>query len=37
MNPKRIIILAVGFGGVKCAKTLRDLQEWRSRESGFAS
>jgi len=31
MSTKRIIILGGGFGGVKCAETLRDLQEWRSR------
>ena len=26
MSTKRIIILGGGFGGVKCAETLRDLQ-----------
>jgi hypothetical protein len=30
MNTKRTIILGGGFGGVKCAETLPDLQEWRS-------
>jgi hypothetical protein len=31
LTSPRMIILDGGFGGVKCAETLRDLQEWRSR------